>query len=289
MTTMTYAPASVRIASRGADQIAVTDLSGFADWIEALPETAHTRSVDRAWCGGMDYRAARSAVRHGDMAGVAASDALLARFESDLHPTAAWRTIPAVAGGAANVGAYLAGSPVAMRQRRRVIRAENPLTVLVDVVSSAGISAKDLQKRGAAALALVRVLSATRAVSVYAVAGMQQHGKANSFIAVRLEQPLDLARAAFALAHPAFGRALTYEAGPRLVGCEATGSLHWAWRDIGKYRHKARDLYAGALGLNPQDCLFLPPPHMDDQSIRDGAAWLKDMVATWGGEAAQAA
>lgn len=287
--TMTYAPASVRIASRGADQIAMTDLSGFAAWIEALPETAHTRDLRTDWVGGMTYRDARAAVRHGDVAGVAASDALLARFEADIHPTQSFRTFAAIAGGAPNVAAYLAGSPMSMRQRRRVVRAENPLSIFVDVVSSAGISAKDLQKRGAAALALVRVLSATRAVSVYAVAGMQQHGQANSFIAVRLDQPLDLARAAFALAHPAFGRALTYEAGPRLVGCEATGNLHWAWRDIGKYRREARDLYAGALGLNPQDCLFLPPPHTDDQSIRDGAAWLKDMVATWGGEAAEAA
>jgi hypothetical protein len=56
-------------------------------------------------------------------------------------------------------------------------------------------------------------------------------------------------------------------------------------------KREARDLYAGALGLNPQDCLFLPPPHTDDQSIRDGAAWLKDMVAKHGGggEAADAA
>lgn len=287
--TTTYAPASVRIAQRGADQIAVTDLSGFASWIEALPETDHTRGLRTQWVGGMTYRTARAAVRRGDMDGVAASDALLARFEADMHPTAAWRTIPAVAGGAPNVGAFLAGSPLAMRQRRRVVRAENPLSVFVDVVSSGGISPKDLQKRGAAALALVRVLSATRAVSVYAVAGMQQHGKANSFIVVRLDQPFDLARAAFALAHPAFGRALTYEAGPRLVGCEATGNLHWAWQDIGRYRREARNLYAETLGLDPADCLFIPPPHLNDQSIRDGAAWLKGMVAKWGGETAEAA
>ena len=282
-TTMTYAPTSVRLASIGNDRAAVTDLAGFAAWIKALPETRHTRELDREWCGGMTFAEARTAIDTGDMAGVAASDRLLEQFEKDLHPSAAWRTFSVVAGGAPNVGAFLAGSPVAMRQRRRVVDAAAPLTVFVDTVSSGGISAGDLKKRGAAILALVRALSGVRPVTVYAVAAMQQHGCANSWIMVRLDQPLDLARAAFALAHPAFARGLAYEAGPRLVGKEATGNLHWAFTDVAKYRRVARDTFAGIVGATPEDCLFLAPPHSHDASITDGAAWVKDMLAQHGG------
>jgi hypothetical protein len=233
----------------------------------------------------MKFNAAREAIAHGDMAGVSASDRLLQKFEADLHPSHGWDTFNVVAGGAPNVGAYLAGSPVAMRQRRRVVDVASPLTIFCDVVSSGGIEAGDLQKRGAAVLALVRALSNVRPVTVYAVAAMQQHGCANSWIAVSLDQPLDLARAAFALAHPAFARALMYEAGPRLHGKEATGNLHWAFGDVSKYRKVARERWAALVQANPDDCLFLAPPHMDDASIRDGAQWVKDMLAKHGGTA----
>lgn len=283
-------PAAVRVAQVKGGPCAVTDLSGFAAAVQALPVTDYLRSLDKGWCGGMGFEAARSAIAAGDIAGVAASDALLSRFEEEHRPTLGWRVIPAVAGGAPNVGAHLAGSPVAMRQRRRVAQQGNPLTVFVDTVSSGGIDAADLKKRGAAALALVRVLSTSRPVTLYAVAGGQHHGTTGGqFCMVRLDQPLDLARAAFALAHPAFARALAYEVLPRLAGKQGNGSLHWAWGDVKVYRAKARDLYASAVGADPADCLYVPPPFYTDKAITDGAGWLRDMIGQYGGEAREAA
>jgi hypothetical protein len=284
--TPTYLPEGTRVIDAAdGDRAVVTDLGGFATWANALPETPHMRGLDRKWAGGMTYSDAARAIAHGDMAGVEASDRLLSAFEADMHPTPTWRTFGTVAGGAPNVGAYLAGSPVAMRQRRRVVDAAAPLTVFVDTVSSGGIEAEDLRKRGVAVLALVRALSNVRPVTVYAVAAMQHHGCANSWIAVSLDQPLDLARAAFALAHPAFARALMYEAGPRLHGKEANGSLHWAFADVNKYRAVARDRWAALVQAAPEDCLYLAPPHMDDAAIRDGAQWVRDTLAKHGGAA----
>jgi hypothetical protein len=60
-------------------------------------------------------------------AAVAKSDKMLADFEQVIRvETSRFETVNAVAGGVANVPAFLAGHPMAMRQRRRVDSALGP-------------------------------------------------------------------------------------------------------------------------------------------------------------------
>lgn len=139
----------------------------------------------------------------GDVDRVAASDALLDRMESAVGFEARrWRTINAVAGGAPNVAAHLAGSPMAMRRRVRAMDAAAPLTIAIEMTVSANAKPAEIARRGAAALALTRIAAAARPVTLWAYYGAQNDGL-NAAFAVRIETaPLDLARAAWLLCSP---------------------------------------------------------------------------------------
>lgn len=266
----------------GRDFFAVADTDGFA----AEAKLATTRHHGGDWLGGMTYAQALTAARDGYKPGVAASDALLEQF-SDLDlSTRRWRTLEAVAGGAPNVGAFLAGSPVAMRRRERQLTEAAPMTILVDVMSSCGVPADALIKRAAACLALVRALSANRPTTAYMVGGdgIQRTAPA-TFCAVRMDTTMDLSRAAFFLGHPAAARGLLYAVqSDRVPGngqrCERGC---WAWGDHKAYVKHAPALFAQAIGVPVEDCLYLAPPHLQDPAITQPAQWVKDMLARHGG------
>ena len=269
----------------GNDAVAVADTDGFSEVARTVP--LFSGSSEGKWMGGMTYKEACRAAYAGDPAGVAASDKLMAEFEALAPVSRRWRTIDTVAGGAPNIGAYLAGSPLAMRRRQRELSQGAPLTIFVDVVSSAGINAQDLKQRGAAVLALVRVLGALRPVTVYMVAGGGTFGDNNpaAFVMVRMDNPLDLSRAAFFLGHPAAARGLAYSIMAKAVDPNRAGIYtgSWGWGDVGKYRKHAPTVYANAIGANLDECLFLAPPHVNDQAITNPSKWVLDMLAAHGG------
>lgn len=270
----------------GNDFIAVADTDGFAEIARTV--SPFSGFVEGAWMGGMSYNEACHAAYAGDAAGVAASDRLLADFEALAPAARRWRTIDTVSGGAPNVGAYLAGSPLAMRRRQRELDQGAPLTIFVDAVSSASIKASHLKKRGAAVLALVRVLGAVRPVTVYMVAGGGSRAAGNkpsAFVMVRMDSPLDVSRAAFFLGHPGAGRGLAYAIMRKAVapGQEDVFTGSWAWGDVNRYRTHAVSVYANAIGATPDDCLYLAPPHADDPAIANPSKWVLDMLAQHGG------
>lgn len=139
----------------------------------------------------------------GDVARVAASDALLDRMENAVGFEARrWRTVDCVAGGSPNVPAFLAGSPMSMRRRVRTMDTAAPLTIAVEMTVSANAKPAEIARRGAAALALARIAAAARPVTLWAFYGAQNYGQ-NAAFAVRIETaPLDLARAAWLLCSP---------------------------------------------------------------------------------------
>jgi hypothetical protein len=266
----------------GCDYIAVADTDGFAEVARTVPLFSGVK--EGAWMGGMDYQQAIHAAHAGDAAGVAASDKLMAEFEALAPVTRKWRTIDTVAGGAPNIGAYLAGSPLSMRRRQRELSQGAPLTIFVDAVSSSGINAQDLKKRGAAVLALVRVLGAVRPVTVYMVAGggTDVSDSPAAFVMVRMDNPLDVSRAAFFLGHPGAGRGLAYSVMAVAVAPGLyTGS--WAWGSATKYRQHAPKIFADAIGADMAECLYLTPPHTKDKEIVNPAKWVLDMLAQHGG------
>ena len=143
-------------------------LTELAEFVRANP--SKYRAHDTGWAGGT-LTEALERTHHGDMALVAPSEALLAKFEALTFqtPRREWRN--EVSGHVANVPAYLAGHPAAMRRRIRAPSEIAPVTVFVDLFASASFTNGEILTRGAAVLALVRVLAAVRPIELYVAFG----------------------------------------------------------------------------------------------------------------------
>jgi len=260
-------------------------LAEFADYACALRVDNKDRTRGRDWDSGQSYNDATRLCRTGDLNKVAPSDAFMRKFEDIIgFESRQFRVVNDVAGGVPNIGAYLAGNPINMRRRARVMSEQAPLNVVVDLVSSGGITAKDLERRGAAVLALVRLLSAVRPVNLYAVAcGLPHgvHGYTSVGFAVRIDTaPLDLARAAHVLGSPAVPRNVMYRAMDVEAGMPHESSTHWAFNDVNYYREHGAEYWQRVLGT--EECLFLAPPYVTDEAISDPEKFIRDKLAKYG-------
>lgn len=224
------------------------------------------------------------ALTAGDSSMVAASDRLMSRFEAVDLETAAFRTRGAVCGGAVNIGAYLAGSPMAMRQRRRVMEDTNPVAVLIDLTVSGGVTAEQIARRGAAALALTRIVSQARPVTLHVMAGMKS-GSRTTLVTCTVEtSPLDLARAAVLLQEPATLRRVFFQVHAGEIAPQGinTASIRWAFADSSWQRDHMPGLLGGLLGADAT--VSVPGTVYGDGSdllnSDEGAArWVQDHAA----------
>jgi len=209
----------LKLEDKDVDVVQYADCTALSRALRAMdPETLHDNDPKGSFYGG----SLDDALRLADAGApdlVAASDAMMKRIEDLVGvDTSARRSMPAVTGGAPVVPAYLAGQPMAMRQRRTFRDASNPIAVIVNAGASAGVKPRTIQRRGAAVLALTRLLSASRPVQLYMMAGHSDNG-AHALTLVRIEtEPLDVARAAFCMAHPAFLRRLMFSRNGTVVG-----------------------------------------------------------------------
>lgn len=174
------------VAGRTVKALFADDMGDLADWTQVNTSDSGT-NIHKA--------------RVGDEAYVARSDAMLDLIEA-ASPMADCRpmTIDSVAGAFPNVAAYLAGSPMNMRLRKRQ-EAHAPLNIVVDLGVNAMFGDDHRARRGAAVLALLRKLeTAGHAVDLYFGLGCGNHARQNSCILVHVDtRPLDLIRSAYAL------------------------------------------------------------------------------------------
>ena len=179
-----------------------------------------------------------------------------------------------------------------MRRRQRITDDMAPLTIVADTASSGDISASDLEKRGAAILALVRLLAAVRPVTLYAGvtvgnANAERNKDGMNGIFTRIETaPLDLARAAFLLAHPGSSRAIGYG----ITSQEFNGDaeyIPWSFGDANKLRAYAPEAFARV--FPGTEILYLPSVHSRDNSVKNPDVWLEEHVNKFGGMQNEAA
>jgi hypothetical protein len=270
------------------ENFVVCDLPGFADFADQLPtEKRKVGKEGTRWWGGMTYQQSVTALRDGDLSGVAASDRLLAEMETLVPVSQSWRTHNSVVGTCPNVPQYLAGNPSSMRLKRRCATATAPLSIFVELVASAVIDARTCLKRGAAVLALVRMLANLRPVELWCVTAIGQRSSRSS-LCVRLDTlPFDLARSAHVFTHPSVFRALGYrslahEFYPRGWNGD------WALGDHALHVRTAAESYCRLLKPG-SDVLFIPPVHVNDAYLTQPANWLRSMIAQHGGVQLEAA
>lgn len=161
------------------------------------------------WFGNDTGADAVRKCREGDLAIAEKSDPLVSKFEAIALETTRRAWADDVCGSIPNVPAFIAGHPLAMRRRIRQESAAAPLRIFVDLFMSAKFTPEQIEKRGAAIMALVRVLSSRRPVELWAGCASERPGK--QIIAVRMDTaPMDLARCGYALIHPSFTRRLLF-------------------------------------------------------------------------------
>lgn len=212
--------------------------------------------------------------RDGDVSRVAASDSMLAQMEQYefSRPRPQWETCRA--GSVPNVPAYLAGSPASMLRRSRELSSRAPVAVVVDLVSSGAISARLLEKRGAAILAFVRAISMQRPVELWAANYLQANQTNASLILARIETaPLDLARAAFILGSAAYSRGLLYEYARK------HHAFNGAW-PFANEKTRATIGDAARLALpHITDIVAIEAPYGTDDSFTNPEKWIADQLA----------
>lgn len=262
-----------------------------ADSMSAMADAAQSRGRQNKggydWNGYLDLAGSARVARAGDMTRVAKSDSLLARFErfSFSRDRKSWRRD--VAGNVPNVPAMLAGAPATMRRRVKLHADAAPIAIIVDLTTSGNIGADAIERRGAAILALTRVLASRRPVELWAGAIVGADADQNGVaMFTRIDTaPLDLAHAAFAMVSPAFTRQMLYSFARGAYGFGGS----WPY---GNNQNASRlflaDIMRPALP-HVSDVLAIPAAHYEDQISANPEQWIESTLAALDGAGARAA
>lgn len=228
------------------------------------------------WAG--DARKAVDGILHGDVAAVGPSDKLLSRLENaSVMPTPKFRTLDSVCGGVPNIGAYLAGTPDNMRQRRRVVSEAGPLAVVVDISHGNMASADDIAVHGAALLALVRSLALRRPVDLYVYAGMGNTHVCDMVLIPIETRPLDLARAAHMLSYEGVWRIVCYDH----ISNHFRTHRGWELGSSAAIRANGAAICQRILGVD--EVLYIPALSNNEQSYRAPVEWITEQLDALGG------
>lgn len=268
------------------------DMGALAAYLTSVQNHAAAGSAavehwDRAageWVGASATATLRHAAQ-GDAARVALADAMLDRIEVSVGFEARrWRTQDSVAGGAPNVPAYLAGSPLSMRRRVRVMDTAAPLVIALELGVSAAVDNATIARRGAAALALARIASASRPVELWAYFAARDGGEHCAGMAVKLDTaPLDVARAAWLLCAPEALRRAAFAVLAHTGGW-TDQSVKWLHNDTEKHAAFASDFARQITGASDLVTVagFKSDGSNPFESDAAAAAWVVEALATHG-------
>jgi hypothetical protein len=275
---------------RSKDQFLIGDMSQTAARFAAMPANNQSRrncSAGNDWTGGMAYDDSLRRVHEGCNEAATKSDAYLSKLEARDFVSRKFVTVASVAGGLPCVPAALAGHPLAMRQRRRQMTDSAPLAIIVDVASSGSIRAPQLEKRGGAVTALVRLLSAVRPVSLYIGCSVTLGGTRDAtHVFCRMDTaPIDLARTAHMLTHASVARGMFYGL------CYERGGAHgderrlkWPYAEGPKLiRAHAHAILSRAIP-EATESLYIGAAFEGDECIDQPEKWLQTMLEAHGGQ-----
>ncbi len=209
----------------------------------------------------------------GDLSVVESAQRLLDKIQTEISiPASTW--VDDVAGFFPCVPEALSGDPECMRHAEDQQSNTTPLNIFVDLATSAYLTPNLIMSRGCAVLALVMALTAIRPVSLRvgclmgsstSASGQKAGDEWCAVSAVIDTQPLDLARAAWALTDAGCARRLFYAVG-------GTVGFDGAWPSFRgvpygevqskKYIERSAEIFA-----LDGETLYLPPMCVIDQEI----------------------
>jgi hypothetical protein len=238
-----------------------------------IPETQRHRSSGEEWYGAKDWGqtaqafSGRGCPGIGERVGALVRD-LAGRLPAPPRPQ--WVRRPA--GVLPVVPAYLAGTPAAMLDRRRI--QAGPVKVVASVGATWSWTPEDMERRGAAVAALVARLAQVRPVELWIAS---EAGNPNTVELCRIPtSPLDVDAVGYALAGTGVFRRL-------LLGMQSARSADFSgqWTHVDYSPPLSAPWVAGireALGLTSSD-VYVPPAYGSPDghpALEDPVRWVID-------------
>lgn len=169
-----------------------------------------------SWHGTNTYNEAQELLSHGWLPEASALSKKLP-ISSTLSPASKRTNIYSVAGFQASVPRYLQGVPTNMISQRKSVQKQKVVVLNRSIVFSASWSAKKIEEEGIKALQVVKALEGNgfrvklNVMTVHTIG----YGKTESAVAVicvkKPDEPLNLSKIAFPIAHPAMLRRLAFK------------------------------------------------------------------------------
>lgn len=205
-----------------------------------------------------------------------ANDAI-SKLELQIGETSKKRNAPYFSGSRVSVPAYLSGNPKAMIRRERQTAQGQEITIYLGISANSKISSQDMLNRGCTVLALLETLQA-QGVGINLSLYVDHTGYDNQLLMTVIDvetKPLDLSTAAFAIAHPAFVRAVCFPANAVLGGFAG-----YAGKDrFGRYLDQENydNVVKNALDMKEGD-IFIPRAMPHDALLSNPVAWLQERI-----------
>lgn len=253
------------------DTIVVCDVGGF-----------HNAAAPFVTNWGNEHRAHHEKMRTGDQSLVPLSDKYLEKAEQHMFLSRTWGARDGVIGCLPIIPAFLAGSPDSLRRRVRLKKPTGPLAIFLELTGSARLSDDQRLERGAAMLALTRVLHRVRPVELFVCVTYGYTNKLNAIVCHIETAPLDIGRAAAMLGETGlsacgFGVSLL----SRLDESGHAGS--WAYGSPDLERRHSGEIFKRIMHPSA-DLLFVPAMFGLDANSHNPDKWLRDMLVKYGGE-----
>lgn len=191
----------------------------FADTVLTAKPSQYCRPKPERWCGDMTLpQAARYAMRGAYEEDCRTANKLLAKIDATLEDRAKPQWVPGVTGAYPMVPDYLAGFPENMRQLAYMESDTAPVKIVASSVSSAGVSAKDVEIYAAAIAALALAVGQIRPVEFYMATSVVFAGSRAAHSLVRMDdKPVNVSQVV-AMYSPAVSRQACYTLGYVLAG-----------------------------------------------------------------------
>lgn len=240
--------------------------------VSGMTGTRHSRHEISEWNGNVTFDDAVNLAKFGWKEGAKS----LAKFQHSLAPncgekeTYNWDTT----GLYFDIGAVVSGVPECWLDT--VLEpSQHCVSICASIGFNRGIEADAIMRRGAAICALIDALenSGVRiALSVYHGTHCNRHASCSMFIDLKHhDQPLDLDRVAFCLAHPAMQRRLTF-------AWKECQDANFRWR-LGINTEDSYGYSIDRPECLPAEALFLSAGSCDFDSDDKARAWLAKTIA----------
>lgn len=242
------------------DRFVICDAQGALERAEAL------RMPQADWCNLIGLRSGVPEL-------TIKCEAYMDRFEHDIFMGRAWEPVDDVVGAVPVVPAVLAGHPQCMRRRQNALKNTGPLTIMFELTGSSG-AMNTRVGRGAAMLALVRMLSNVRPVEFWTLTTLGRHGEMNMLACKMDSMPLDVARSAAMLMDVGTLGALAE------VNRKTMGGGSWSYGDERMERTWSGEALRRVLEPS-SELLFIPAAYLSDQH-HNPEQWIRDMLRKYG-------